>query len=162
MSTAAYDWDPDDPAPSAANSPPLTTSSSNKDDTSLELFLTKSVQAGTQGRSNIGTIYDLDGPGAKPNIANLPDAQSYRGNFREYAQLGNWNRGDPEILAEQPSPDFFWFARDSCDSFNGSTFVFDPSYQGSGDNSVGGAIGPTRTNGANCTPTSVDLSGSCN
>lgn len=120
------------------------------DDTSLSELLTKRVQTG-------GTVYDLDGPGPKPPVFGI---QRYRGNFREYAELGDWKRGDPQSTPEQASPDFFWFARLSCQG-NGRTYSFEKFFQDDGDNLIGGSTGP-RSDGVNCTPTTVDLSGSCN
>jgi len=129
------------------------------DDTSRDV-LTKDVQPDKDSQGNpTGTVYDLDAPGAVGSQL-LLTAERYRGNFREYAELGDWVRNDPASAAEQASDDFFWFSRSSCTAVGTSGLRFEQSYQSQGDNTTGGATGP-RVNGTNCTPISVDLSGSC-
>lgn len=155
LSRKTYAWD------SLSRQTPPTTASGIQpfdsegmaDDTSLTDYLTKSIQAD-------GNIYDLDAPEPQPTTSGIVD--DYRGNFREYAQLGDWKRFDFDSPLEQASPDFFWFARMSCVTSDGTNYTFDDSYESQRDNAAGGANGPTRTDGTNCTPTSIDLSGACN
>jgi len=129
---------------------PIDSAPPPSEDTSLSELLTMDVRPD-------GTVYDLDAPGPKPPILGI---QRYRGNFREYAELGEWKTGDPLSGPEQASQDLFWFARLSCQG-NGRSYSFEKFYQDDGDNSIGGSSGQ-KVNGMNCTPTTVDLTGSCN
>jgi hypothetical protein len=130
------------------------------DDTSPKELLTKGIQTVKDQQGNLtATVFDLDGPGLSGNEL-LIKALRYRGNFREYAELGDWKRDDPKAAAEQASDDFFWFSRSSCQFLPGIGMSFSALYRQAGDNSTGGATG-ARTNGVNCTPITRDLSGSC-
>ena len=161
LARTVYNWNDSNTPPSGTSNLQPVSSSGLMDDTSLPEYITKLLQIAKSGQNgpDVATIYDLDGPGPRPHALLFSTAISYRGNFREYAELGDWSRDDPMSSPAQVSPDFFWFARATCDTSSGTTFEFDDSYPG--DNAVGGAVGPTRTKSVNCTPTSVDLSGSC-
>jgi hypothetical protein len=109
---------------------------------SADPLLAKIVTTSSDGS---GAVYDLDGP-EPVGTDLLVTTQRYRGNFREYTELGAWRHGQSRSATEQASDDFFWFSRSSCTAIGSLHFDTD-TFQQQGDNSTGGATGP-RINGS--------------
>jgi hypothetical protein len=148
-SPVTYTWNMSNPTASPIQPPP------SSEDTSRYNLLSQVPATSTTPSGSF--VYDIDVAGPLINTLQANFAISYRANFQEYAQLGDWGQGliaspNGQLSGIFSSPETVSlpinsFARASCNTSASGGPAWNNTF--AGDNS----------GGPNCTQTTLDLSG---